>query len=496
MVAGYARAATRLGVRFAEHTEVFDISTGVDGVHTITTQRGTVRADAVVIAAGAWSTTLGAGLGVHLPIEGVRRQIGFTAQQAVPHPTVPFTLDLSTTLYFHNYRNGLLLGISNRDEEPGMCREFSYGWTRAFDAAASVVAPSTGPPAAGRRLGRAVREHSRPQRHDRQGRGPRSVLRNRVLRSRILAGAGGGGDRPDLYLGREPFMDPTPFSADRFDRTSGHSCSPKSTSSELSTTCRKADPLMTTTTERISTVSLGVRCAPSSRSAWRRSTARGPRVHTLVDVSREVNEDFIAANRSAAERLGSIDRVTAERHGAIRVGSPRELAQVARVFAGFGMHPVGFYDLRDASTSSVPVVSTAFRPIDADELARNPFRVFTSMLVTATAGSSTPTPKRGSRRSSPTAQLFAPELLELADRSVAAGRPGRRRTRIGSWSWRPRRSSCSPSRSTSPGTFTLEAISAVAADIGGVPSTHINHLTPRVLDIDDLYARMCARASR
>ena len=39
----------------------------------------------------------------------------------------------------------------------------------------------------------------------------------------------------------------------------------------------------------------------------------------------------------------------------------------------------------------------------------------------------------------------------------------------------------------------LERISAVAADIGGVASTHINHLTPRVLDIDELYARMQAR---
>jgi uncharacterized glyoxalase superfamily metalloenzyme YdcJ len=39
----------------------------------------------------------------------------------------------------------------------------------------------------------------------------------------------------------------------------------------------------------------------------------------------------------------------------------------------------------------------------------------------------------------------------------------------------------------------LEAVSAVASDIGGVTSTHINHLTPRVLDIDDLYARMQAR---
>ncbi len=106
-----------------------------------------------------------------------------------------------------------------------------------------------------------------------------------------------------------------------------------------------------------------------------------PAYNTLVDVSTRVNEEFMAEHGAAAERLGTISRVTAERHGAIRVGSEREMSQVARVFAAFGMHPVGFYDLRDASSSAVPVVSTAFRPIDADELAKNPFRVFTSMLA-------------------------------------------------------------------------------------------------------------------
>ena len=39
----------------------------------------------------------------------------------------------------------------------------------------------------------------------------------------------------------------------------------------------------------------------------------------------------------------------------------------------------------------------------------------------------------------------------------------------------------------------LERVSGVAADIGGVTTTHINHLTPRVLDIDDLYDSMQAR---
>ena len=69
-----------------------------------------------------------------------------------------------------------------------------------------------------------------------------------------------------------------------------------------------------------------------------------------------------ALDGESAERLGSISRVTAERHGAIRVGTPAELRQVAVVFAALGMHPVGFYDLRDAARSAVPVVSTAFRP--------------------------------------------------------------------------------------------------------------------------------------
>ena len=39
----------------------------------------------------------------------------------------------------------------------------------------------------------------------------------------------------------------------------------------------------------------------------------------------------------------------------------------------------------------------------------------------------------------------------------------------------------------------LERVSSVASDIGGVASAHINHLTPRVLDIDDLYCSMQRR---
>ena len=61
-----------------------------------------------------------------------------------------------------------------------------------------------------------------------------------------------------------------------------------------------------------------------------------PLYTTLVGVSREVNTDVARREGGDAERLGSIARVTAERHGAIRVGTPTELEQVGRIFAALG----------------------------------------------------------------------------------------------------------------------------------------------------------------
>jgi uncharacterized glyoxalase superfamily metalloenzyme YdcJ len=121
-----------------------------------------------------------------------------------------------------------------------------------------------------------------------------------------------------------------------------------------------------------------------------------------------------------AQRLGDIERVTAERHGAIRVGSADELSQVARVFAAFGMYPVGFYDLRNGDRSGVPVISTAFRPIDQAELGRNPFRVFTSMLAADDSRYFDEDTRAQLTRFLDNRELFPAELLGLADR---AGHP-------------------------------------------------------------------------
>jgi uncharacterized glyoxalase superfamily metalloenzyme YdcJ len=215
-----------------------------------------------------------------------------------------------------------------------------------------------------------------------------------------------------------------------------------------------------------------------------------PAYTTLVEVSTQVNQEC-AVRHADAQRLGSLSRVTAERHGAIRVGTPDELAAATDLFEAFGMVPVGYYDLRDG-VSPVPVVSTAFRPIESDELARNPFRVFTSMLALADPRFFDADLRSRVRAFLGRRQLFDPALIararviaadggcdvdqaeDFVAQAVAAFALSRQPIEK---SWYDE----------------LSRVSAVAADIAGITSTHINHLTPRVLDIDELYRRMTAR---
>ncbi len=86
----------------------------------------------------------------------------------------------------------------------------------------------------------------------------------------------------------------------------------------------------------------------------------------------------IRALQARLEETDLLERVSEERHGAIRLGTAEKLSMMRRVFAVMGMFPVGYYDLSEAG---VPVHSTAFRPVGDAALKRNPFRVFTSLAA-------------------------------------------------------------------------------------------------------------------
>lgn len=105
-----------------------------------------------------------------------------------------------------------------------------------------------------------------------------------------------------------------------------------------------------------------------------------PQYGTLLQLVREVNQQVLQQHPeqlAAAQWQQEVERLSVERHGAIRVGSAQELATLRQVFAVMGMSAVGYYDL---SAAGVPVHSTAFRPVEERALQINPFRVFTSLL--------------------------------------------------------------------------------------------------------------------
>ena len=88
----------------------------------------------------------------------------------------------------------------------------------------------------------------------------------------------------------------------------------------------------------------------------------------LVDLVSDVNAEVLTSHPDVKSQLlhtGEIERLSMERHGAIRLGTAAELSMMRRLFAVMGMYPVGYYDLAPAG---VPVHSTAFRALDSHAL--------------------------------------------------------------------------------------------------------------------------------
>ncbi|HXR66656.1 MAG TPA: glycine oxidase ThiO [Ktedonobacteraceae bacterium] len=81
----YAGAARSLGARFLEHTEVTGIESAGERVLGLRTAAGeTINCARLVIAAGAWSTTIGYWLHLKIPVQPARGQILALKQPATP----------------------------------------------------------------------------------------------------------------------------------------------------------------------------------------------------------------------------------------------------------------------------------------------------------------------------------------------------------------------------------------------------------------------------
>jgi sarcosine oxidase subunit beta len=119
VVQGYINAAARLGVRSFNQAEVTGLRISGDKVQAMETRSGAIETPLVLNAAGPWAASIGKMAGVDLPIIPIRRQM-FTTNPLKEIPAdFPFVIDFAQALYFHREGEGLLIGQSNQNEQPG-----------------------------------------------------------------------------------------------------------------------------------------------------------------------------------------------------------------------------------------------------------------------------------------------------------------------------------------------------------------------------------------
>ncbi|WP_176519177.1 2-oxoadipate dioxygenase/decarboxylase HglS [Candidatus Pantoea floridensis] len=216
-----------------------------------------------------------------------------------------------------------------------------------------------------------------------------------------------------------------------------------------------------------------------------------PQYGTLTQLVTAVNERTLEANPALKNRLSAADelsRLSVERHGAIRVGTAEELSTLRQMFAVMGMEAVGYYDL---SQAGVPVHSTAFRPVSDRALRHNPFRVFTSLLRLELIDDAALRAKAAAILAA--RDIFTPGCRALiAQHQQQGGLNANDAARfvqeaLETFRWHAH---------TTVDSGTYRALSEqhrLIADVVCFRGCHINHLTPRTLDIDRVQALMPSR---
>ncbi|KXT00030.1 hypothetical protein AC578_4842 [Pseudocercospora eumusae] len=207
--------------------------------------------------------------------------------------------------------------------------------------------------------------------------------------------------------------------------------------------------------------------------------AEVPLYGDLVRIVSGVNKEVMTSNPETAGN-DSAERLGVERHGAIRVGTPEELRTIRRIFEVLGMRAVGYYDL---SVAGLPMHATCFRPTDAEALDKNPFRVFTTLLRPELLSSEKA--RKLALLLLQRRRIFTDTLLEiLGTVDTQRGRLDLHQAdtfiteALKTFMWH------GTAAATLEEYSTLKDEHPILADIACFRSSHINHLTPRVLDID------------
>ncbi len=219
VVLGYATGARRLGATIVPGCAATGVEMVGNRITGVRTERGRVVTNTVICAAGAWSREIGSWVGVDLPVTPVRRQILVTEPVAGLPEGLPMTLDFATSFYFHREGAGLLIGMSDPDEEPGFDLRRSDDWLPRLGEAIKRRTPRL--LNVGFASGWAGLYEMTPDHNALIGEASgvdRFLYATGFSGHGFLMGPAVGEVLSDLYAGRSPYVDVSPLNAARFDR--------------------------------------------------------------------------------------------------------------------------------------------------------------------------------------------------------------------------------------------------------------------------------------
>jgi sarcosine oxidase subunit beta len=128
-VLAYTAALFTSGVEVRERTPMTGLVVEGGRVTGVRTPAGVIATDRVVLTGGPQLQAIGDSLGARIPSAGVRHQVVVTE----PHDDVaperlPMVFDLVAGIYWRPCEGGVMWGMSNPEEPPGLALEFDWGY--------------------------------------------------------------------------------------------------------------------------------------------------------------------------------------------------------------------------------------------------------------------------------------------------------------------------------------------------------------------------------
>ena len=223
VVLGYAQAARKLGATVKTGVRVTGIDHSGGEINAVSTSAGRVETQAVINCAGAWSPEIAKMVGLDLPVTPYRRELAITEPLGESFADLPkefpMTIDYSTSLYWHREGKGILMGFSDSTNPPGFELKRDPQFAEKLGLLAEKRAPrllDLGIQSGWSGLYEVTPDHN-------------AILGEYTSISRFFYATGFSGHGflqgpaigeilRDLYLEREPFINISALSAERFTR--------------------------------------------------------------------------------------------------------------------------------------------------------------------------------------------------------------------------------------------------------------------------------------